>query len=68
MEIYKIQNGLLNITSCRKPIDRRDFLHYDSAHPKSLIDGSIPFSQGSSIKRICSETEEIEHFKDLKDA
>ena len=45
-----------------------NFLHHDSAHPKSLKDG-IPFSQAFLIKRICSKTSEvIRNFKDLKDA
>ena len=57
-----------HIHTHRKPNDHRNFLHYDSADPKSLKD-SIPFSQALHIKRICSEASEvIRHFKDLKDA
>ena len=67
-KIYKNQNGILCTTIYRKPNDRHNFLHYDSAHPKSLKD-SIPFSGALRIKRICSETSKvIRHFKDLKGA
>ena len=38
----------------RKPIDRRNFLHYKS-HPKALKD-SIPCSQVVRIKGISPET------------
>ena len=67
-KIYNNQDGILCTTICRKPNNLHNFLHYDSAHPKSLKD-SIPFSQALHIKQISSETFEVTiHFKDLKDA
>ena len=66
--IYKSENGTLCRTIYRKPSDRRNFLHYKSAHPKALKD-SITYSKALRIKRICSETSKvIKHLKDLKDA
>ena len=57
-KICKNENGTLCTTICRKPSDRRNFLHY-----------KLPYSQALRIKRICSETSEvIKHLKDLKDA
>ena len=53
----KEQNKLLKTVYC-KPTDRRNFLHYTSAHPRSLIK-SIPYSQVLSLKKICAETSEL---------
>ena len=53
----KEQNKLLTTVYC-KPTDRRNFLHYTSAHPRSLIK-SIPYSQALHLKKICAETSEL---------
>ena len=53
----KEQNKLLTTVYC-KPTDRRNFLHYTSAHPRSLIK-SIPYSQALRLKKICAETSEL---------
>ena len=67
-KVYTNENGTLFTTIYRKPSDRRNFLHYKSAHLKALKD-NITHSQALRIKRICSETSEvIKHLKDLKDA
>ena len=66
-KVYTNENGTLFTTIYRKPSDRRNFLHYKSAHLKALKD-NITHSQALRIKRICSETSEvIKHLKDLKD-
>ena len=66
--VFKNQNGILCTTIYRKPNDCRNFLHYGSAHHKSLKD-STSFGQALCIKQICFETSElIKHFKDLKDS
>ena len=52
----------------RKPTDRKRFLDSTSAHRKSLIN-SIPFSQALRLKRICSETLELnKHLNELKES
>lgn len=43
-----------------KPMAKNVFLHYESNHPKSLIE-SLPFSQGLRIKKICSEERDVEN-------
>ena len=53
----KEQNKLLTTVYC-KPTDRRSFLHYTSAHPRSLIK-SIPYSQALPLKKICAKTSEL---------
>ena len=53
----KEQNKLLTTVYC-KPTDRRNFLHYTSAHPRSLIK-SIPYSQALRLKKICAETSKL---------
>ena len=53
----KEQNKLLKTVYC-KPTDRINFLHYTSAHPKSLIK-SIPYIQALHLKNICTETSEL---------
>ena len=53
----KEQNKLLTTVYC-KPTDRINFLHYTSAHPRSLIK-SIPYSQALRLKKICAATSEI---------
>ena len=53
----KEQNKLMTTVYC-KPTDRRNFLHYTSAHPRSLIK-SIPYSQALRLKKICAETSEL---------
>ena len=53
----KEQNKLLTTAYC-KPTDRRNFLHYTSAHPRSLIK-SIPYCQALRLKKICAETSEL---------
>ena len=53
----KEQNKLLTTVYC-KPIDRRNFLHYTSAHPRSLIK-SIPYNQALRLKKICAETSDL---------
>ena len=53
----KEQNKLLTTVYC-KPTDRRNFLHYTSAHPWSLIK-CIPHSQALRLKKICIETSEL---------
>ena len=45
----KEQNKLLATVYC-KPTDRRNFLHYTYAHPRSLIK-SIPYSQALRLKK-----------------
>ena len=47
-KVYKNENGTLCTTIYRKASDRRNFLHYKSAHPKALKD-SIPYSQALRI-------------------
>ena len=42
-KVYKKENGTLCTTIKREPSDRRNFLHYKSAHSKALKD-SIPYS------------------------
>ena len=51
----KDQNKLQTTVYC-KPTDY--FLHYSSAHPRSLIK-SIPYSQALCLKKICAETSEL---------
>ena len=41
-----------------KLTDWRNFLHYASAHPRSLIQ-SISYSQGFCLKNICTEISEL---------
>ena len=53
----KVQNKLLTTVYC-KPTDRRNFLHYTSAHPRSFLT-SITFSQALRLKKICAETSEL---------
>ena len=53
----KEQNKLLTTVYC-KPTDRRNFLHYASAHPRSLIK-SIPYNQVLHLKKVCTETSEV---------
>ena len=53
----KEQNKLLTTVYC-KPTDRRNFLHYTSAHPRSLLK-NIPYSQALRLKKICAETSEL---------
>ena len=48
----KEQNKLLTTVYC-EPTDQRNFLHYTSAHPRSLIK-SIPYSQALRLKKICA--------------
>ena len=65
-KVYKNENGTLWTTFYRELSDRRNFLHYQSAHPKALKD-SIPYRQALRIKQICSETSEvIKNLRDLK--
>ena len=66
--IYKDKNNKLQTKLYTKPTDKRNFLHYKSAHPKSLKD-NIPYSQALRLKKICSENSEMEnHLKELKKA
>lgn len=44
----------------RKPTDRQAYLHNSSYHPNSTKRG-IPYSQALRIKRICTETKELEN-------
>ena len=53
----KEQDKLLTTVYC-KSTDRRNFLHYISAHPRSLIK-SISYSQAFRLKKICAETSEL---------
>ena len=53
----KEQNKLLTTVYC-KPTDWRNFLHYTSAHPRSLIK-SIPHSEALRLKKICAETSDL---------
>ena len=63
----KEKNKLLT-TIYWKPTDRRNFLDPTSAHPKPLIN-SIPFSQALQLKKICSETPELnKHLNELKES
>ena len=45
-------------TVYRKPTDRRNFLYYTSAHPRSLIK-TIPYSQALHLKKVCTETSKL---------
>ena len=45
----KKQNKLLATVYC-KPTDRRNFLHYTSAHPRSLIN-SVPYNKALRLKK-----------------
>ena len=49
----KEQNMLLTTVYCN-PTDRRNFLHYTSAHPRLMIK-----SQALRLKKICAETSEL---------
>ena len=63
----KVKNKLLTAIYW-KPTDRRNFLDSTSAHPKPLIN-SIPFSQALRLKKICSETPELnKHLHELKES
>ena len=42
----------------RKPMSKHEFVHYDSNHPKHLLN-SLPYSCALRIKRICSEKEDF---------
>ena len=53
----KEQNKLITTIYC-KPTDPRNFLHYTSAHPRSLIK-SILYSQALRLVKICTETSEL---------
>ena len=53
----KEQNKLLTTVYC-KPTDRRNVLHYNFAHPRSMIK-SIPYSQVLRLKKISAETSEL---------
>lgn len=52
--LVTIQNGTLQTTLYRKPTDTRQYLHYNSNHPKSCRN-AIPLGQALRIRRICSE-------------
>ena len=58
----KIKMESLSTTIYKKSNDRRNFLHSDSGHPK-LLKNSISFIQGLRIKRICTETLELDILK-----
>ena len=47
-----------------KQIDWRDFLHYTSAHPRTLIK-SLLCSQALHLKKICTEMSELRICKTL---
>ena len=53
----KEQNKLLTTVYCKRT-GRRNFLHYTSAHPRSLIK-SIPYSQALCLKKLCAKTSEL---------
>ena len=53
----KEQNKLITTVYC-KPTDPRNFLHYTSAHPRSLIK-SILYSPALRLEKICTETSEL---------
>ena len=57
--VYRLkeQNNLQRTVYC-KPTCRRNFVHYTSAHPRSLIK-IIPYSQALRLKKICTETSEL---------
>ena len=65
--VYKNrQKDKLYTNIYHKPTDRRNFLHHQSAHPKSLIK-SIPYAQALRLKKICSEqSEHNKHLRELK--
>ena len=68
-KIYKNKekNKLLT-TIHRKPTGGRNFLYPTSAQTRSLIN-SIPLSQALRLKKICSETSELnKHLNDLKES
>ena len=57
--VYKNrQKNKLYTKIYHKPTDQRNFLHHQSAHPKSLIK-SIPYAQAIRVKKICSEQSEL---------
>ena len=63
----KQKNKLLK-TIYRKPTDRKNFLNSTSAQPRSLIN-SISFVQALRLKKICSETSELnKHLDELKES
>lgn len=59
LDIKIINNdGKLKTTLFRKVTDKRQYLKYDSFHPKSCVN-SIPYSQMTRIRRICSEDQDF---------
>ena len=67
-KIYKNkEESKLLTTTYRKQTDQRNFWNPTSAHPKSLIN-SIPFSEALQLKKICSETSELnKYLNELKE-
>ena len=52
--ICKNIDGSLSTTLHHKETDKRNYLHFQSEHPKHIFK-SIPYSQALRVKRICSE-------------
>ena len=64
--IVYIKNNRLLTKLFRKKTDRQSYLHNQSYHPSSTKKG-IPYSQALRIRRICSETTDLDHnLKQLK--
>lgn len=61
MNIMIQENNEICTSLFRKPMSKHEFVHYQSSHPRHLLN-SLPFSCGLRIIRICSDvnTREIE--------
>ena len=57
--LYKDENNNIQTTLYCKPTYQQAFLHAKSEHPRSLKN-SIPYSQASRLKTICSTTIEFD--------
>lgn len=61
MTISLEKDNSISTTLYQKPMNKHEFVHFDSNHPRHLLK-SLPFSCGLRIKRTCSNTrvQEIE--------
>src|SRR3989442_1145811 len=50
------ENNLISTSIFQKPMNKHEFVHYDSNHPRHLLK-SLPYSCGLRVLRTCSEPE-----------